>query len=427
MFCTGCGRELPEKSEFCPWCGQKIQPAPGKTGGPVPYGEAGKEPAGKEETGTGKRSLPRPLLIGGICLALAAAAGIGTVIALRGTGGTGKGTERNAEGSEEGKAPVEETAAAGESAPEDEDAGTAEEEEKLSDFHLVEAWRFEDGSPYATHIYEYSYDDQGRVVSVTEDGLPYYEYAYDEWGNKIRDYYYRDGVLNDGKDYTYDPTGTYIVSWDAVGAFNPSHVENTYDEAGRLVREDVTDQSGEAAGHVEHTYDDQGRPLTITRVHEDGSYGDIGEYSYGADGSYTLTTRTQSEQGIYTVEEFDAEDKPLRYEKGYKDGLVETREWAYSEEGETLSYREATYSLGELSILETDIREYDEEGRYLGSTVTREEPMETKTYKSYAEYDSYGNEIHYVSEKYEYETYYIYENGLGVRSGDDFDRGGVGE
>lgn len=147
----------------------------------------------------------------------------------------------------------------------------------------------------------YEYDSSKRQLWLTEydeEGNIEWKYRsdYDDWGTKILDVEYAaDGNISPVRGCACDPD-EYIPYW---------RYENSYDEAGNLIRQIIYDMKDTQTGYMENTYDDDGHLIKTQEydVEDDTLY--YSEYAYDEKGN---------EVRCFYVNEYGTEKVEYMYE-----------------------------------------------------------------------------------------------------------------
>ena len=197
---------------------------------------------------------------------------------------------------------------------------------------------------------EYTYDNNGNVLSHRMAGPSFVKYFYDDAGKLIReekaDYLYGDSTVT----YTYNDKGLLIYVEDTLSAVlgeKGSWCEYKYDENGRLIYE------RDKKGHVlNYSYDQMGNLKTIEQeerkteyfydsqcrlIREEITYGnsvkDWREYEYDAAGNLTYEGHYEnSKETRWYKYEFDSDGK-LIYKRWYENLQENWIKHTYNEEG----------------------------------------------------------------------------------------------
>ena len=90
------------------------------------------------------------------------------------------------------------------------------------------------------------FDDEGNLIRYIQDTGYYvgrYEYSYNKKNQRIREEYYRDDVMLDYIDFTWEGNVGTGTSYDADGTPGGMQILE-YDDAGNLLRLEVRDLRG---------------------------------------------------------------------------------------------------------------------------------------------------------------------------------------
>lgn len=184
-----------------------------------------------------------------------------------------------------------------------------------------EAWDHSGWLPKLDYRMQFTYDDQGRVLT---------EVSTDFWGKET-----------DRRDYTYDDearTTTVVYSMGVT-------IVRYYDENGLLLLECQTDDSGDyQMAETVYAYDENGNEISwhhyvdgVLDMYVLSEYSDRGRKTYSArydangqklhDWTYTYNEKTNSEtlryyDGDYRVTYYDDDGFPLRIEDYNTEGRV---------------------------------------------------------------------------------------------------------
>ncbi|MCA9078376.1 MAG: putative Ig domain-containing protein [Planctomycetaceae bacterium] len=236
----------------------------------------------------------------------------------------------------------------------------------------------------------YSYDDQGRLASVTlpdfdgntltTDDIPVYHYVYDEWGNQT--------LLIDplGREtrWTYDEQGRELSRTLPLG-FGPDGIEGTADDAtlpeGDFAESFEYDERGRRTLHVsfegkvtQFVYDpltgrlDERRFFDNLTDYDDGNGtpAEVWSHQYDAFGREVEVTQTEGANVRTFNREFDAQGRITK--ESSPEGTI-----AY--EYDNLSRRTATKSHGP-DFVPVDGDDFEQVTRYTYDALNRLETVE---------------------------------------------------
>ena len=202
-----------------------------------------------------------------------------------------------------------------------------------------------------TNIITETYDESGKLISEIYTHRKWgtvrfiYEYTYDQNGEVIQKKTDSDGNIRslryfhyDGEDLQLDKQYSYLVD----GGYS----ERTYHENGQLEKE-INLFSDGSSGY-EYTYNEKGIKIEDTRILSDDYcvrkfYDDNGVY-----------TGKEIEAGFDDYRVLSVEDEKgleIREEFKYNDGRVESREYAYDENGNVIS-RVTTYKDSDGNVIQ---------------------------------------------------------------------------
>ncbi len=127
----------------------------------------------------------------------------------------------------------------------------------------------------------FEYDEAGRMIhkTVSDNGDTTDDtYTYDVDGNLLKDEFadsYSDGTTEEGWDaYTYDESGNCLreeTNYSYNGGTYIRVIENTYDEAGRIISANYT-ENGSFYCEVQYTYEEADHPSRTEEItYSDGS------------------------------------------------------------------------------------------------------------------------------------------------------------
>ena len=147
------------------------------------------------------------------------------------------------------------------------------------------------------------------------------ESVYSQDGNLLQKTIYMDWEVKEKTTHEYDEHGNMIKSWRYGYQSGNSYIENEYGEFGRVrtVSYD-TDNNNAIKYVVDYTYDDQGRLIKKEQSNDSGLVYVTHTYEYNADGSYT---EYYESDGTSQVAYYDADDRCLE-EYTYRTGGEES-------------------------------------------------------------------------------------------------------
>lgn len=147
------------------------------------------------------------------------------------------------------------------------------------------------------------------------------ERVYSQDGNLLQKTIYRDWDVKEESSNEYDEKGNLIKSWRYSYQSGNSYTENEYGDFGRVRTVSYDPDNNNAIRYVvEYTYDDQGRLIKKEQSNDSGLVYITYTYEYNADGSYT---EYSDSDGTSQVAYYDAEDKCLE-EYTYRTDDVES-------------------------------------------------------------------------------------------------------
>lgn len=151
--------------------------------------------------------------------------------------------------------------------------------------------------------------------------------THDEQGNETRVERYSDGELTLITECTFDEKGNRLTQTDTRVATNDvSRHEMAYDENGNM-----TKMTLDGGSTTVYTYDDQGRLVKQEQLSAEGQQGNYYEYTYSTDGLTRTCLYYQSNgfPGGKTIETYDAFGNMLRSERYDGVELTETTLYSY--------------------------------------------------------------------------------------------------
>lgn len=187
----------------------------------------------------------------------------------------------------------------------------------------------------------YSYDADGKLVKT--DGFGYdevyttyhTEYVYDDAGNLIQKNAYVNEELQ--FEYHYDNNGRLVEGYGHIAGVN--HTVYTYDADGKLLYSE-TQRDGELSGGWQYTYDESGRLVREDqfRISNGKRIELTNSYVYDEQGR-CVRYNLGGFQGEQSYEEYtyDAAGNMLSSAYHHYTGDVSTYRWTYDEQGRMLS------------------------------------------------------------------------------------------
>lgn len=368
MFCKQCGKEIPDDSALCCYCGTQVTHVPQPEEQPeIPAEEM---PAPVQEEAAPKQEKPKKknLLWLWIGLGVAALAAVGGLVWFL----------------------------------------LSKNEEQPANPEMVTVWMMThyNGEPVSS----YTYDEQGRITSWAITS-----YAYDKWGNIVEETKTTNGVEASRKTWVYDEQGhelEYVAYKDGV---ETSRETRAYDAQGNLI-EEVGYRNGEEFYRASYIYDKNNRlvernGMTLTDVVlYGGDAPDRYTYQYDASGNVVkiaYQNGTEVSRDTYNTNTYDGTEHGCTFDD--QGNLIEADNGrlhiVYDAQGNKV---EKTANFG--TVGETYTYTYDENGNRVQEKMYRNgEEYQTVTY-TYADdgtmvrisYDANGTEL-------ECRTYQKYE------------------
>jgi len=246
----------------------------------------------------------------------------------------------------------------------------------------------------------YTYDEQGRCVSITTgDSVTVIEYdkntvtktsdstvsiyEYDENGNLLSSRIYVDGTLRSESLYTYDEEGrklSYSYSMPSMVNIVTKQPETEESETtpaeqepgkptGGLALPQPVDMAAVTSGRTEYSYDAEGllvREVTINGLNEITK---ITDYSYDADGVLLTATMTNENGSLICVYRYtyDGDGRLVRESEYDAEGTMTCgTEYDYTEEGRLTA---KTVITAQGVIISREVHAYDEDGREIKTAV----------------------------------------------------------
>lgn len=355
-------------------------------------------------------------------------------------GGCGADEPGSAEGSAEGTPEAEGSAVGASEAETAENSDGPVQEETEPEYYLAkythyQHWNNEYGEGTWSETKEYDADGNvTREGNSSEDEFGYSgsELQYNAAGNLVRlDYYGNPGgeegaepVMTGWCDYEYDSAGNLIqeLSYSFYketygddltpvytyyeGGFPSGVLE--YDSDGNILKNISYDGAGQAIERIENTYDEKGNLITEEvyryEIYDEAGDGPVyneegildfrDEMEYDAAGNGVKTTRYDKDGEIISVteREYDGSNHLLAEVSTYTDdGFEERTEYNYNSDGNCISEK---YSYGG-----TTEHEYDANGNEI-KNIYYDENGEGKV-QFEAEYDAEGNETKRIDYEYD--------------------------
>lgn len=153
----------------------------------------------------------------------------------------------------------------------------------------------------------FEYDEAGRMIhkTVSDNGDTTDDtYTYDADGNLLKDEYtdsYSDGTTAEGWDaYTYDESGNCLreeTNYSYNGGTSIYVIENTYDEAGRIISMNST-QNGNFSTGCQYAYEEADHSSSAEITYSDGTV-DTRVSTYDDAGNKLSETHSESGEVYY--------------------------------------------------------------------------------------------------------------------------------
>ena len=254
-------------------------------------------------------------------------------------------------------------------------AVTADTETSESSSELIPAYK----------VTKYSCSPEGEdmelcsVILFTEDG------------KTIERYIYQDSTVKESSKNEYDDQGRLIRSWRYSYQSGNRYTETEYGEFGKVKTVSYDLDNDNAISYVViYTYDDQGRLIKSEQSDETGRVFATSTYEYNADGSYVEYHDTD---GISEVYYYDSDDRCLEsfYYSTIKtdngdeqkeshhvntyDGMNRVKVENY-ENGELIDYQTYDYTDSPLENVSTSSTIYDADGNPCLKYINEFEPYE---------------------------------------------------
>ena len=251
-----------------------------------------------------------------------------------------------------------------------------------------------------------------------------YEYTYNEAGDETLEVRYTnvDGnYVADRKWVTeYDESGKR-TTWRCFGIEGSAEelrwqVDYTYNEAGKIVKEEETDYTGAPNRYTTYEYDERGN-LTAERnysEYEEGEYGldMVKEYTYDAQGRILSSDEygevhqySYDESGLRTDIEYVEEEVNDEEEGGYTE-MVEIRKFVRGFDAEGNVVYEEDYEKSDddwVPVGTKHIREYDEDGNLVMDEMYDPDGSDWSLAGLVRyEYDEQGREIRKSESRYDF-------------------------
>ena len=235
-----------------------------------------------------------------------------------------------------------------------------------------------------TETIEYTYSAEGAPISVkyrSDDGESYTaSIKYDDAMRITR--FAVTGSRNFGFERKFDKSGlmTYEKQWQGS---NYTERSLSYNEAGLLITETVTERSssGTVKTTVTYTYDKSAR--LVKEVSKTGSAETVTEYSYNAKGDLTLVKTTEGKNSFKTEYKYDAKGNLLGVYTYENNWLTGKTEHSYDALGRVTSTTTAN-----AKFEKTTSFVYDSKGNVVQEIYSDSDGVERVTD---TQYDRYGN------------------------------------
>lgn len=271
---------------------------------------------------------------------------------------------------------------------------------------------YKSNNDYGNSSTEYEYDDQGRLLEITEyeEGkrASVTKYEYDKKGNLIEETvvsYVEVEELRSRREYSYDSknnmTESISYSYENGIETQTSRTEYSYDKKGNLSESTHYDASDNETSQTEYTYDKKGN-LIATETYEDNQLARSEVYEYDKKGNETLYVNYLYDEDGQKNEWW--RDEAVYDKKGnllesttYRNGELSSEfTYEYDKNGNRLKFTYIYYSdyYESGKVVYVDEYEYDEKG-HLKKISYYSDGVKTSHKK--VKCDKYGNTIEWIS------------------------------
>ena len=230
-------------------------------------------------------------------------------------------------------------------------------------------------APTEPPVLETAYFWTEQKVTNAQGAGGVYTRTYDEKGNLLTDNYVAaDGNTTYSNTYTYDETGKMLTR-DSIDSHSATdHTEYTYDPAGRLVTELFTNSENYSA-KVDYIYREDGKIAEKIAVYDKTQ--EITAYTYDENGrllkeEHTVRTGEKVQQNTVMEYTYDASGNKLTQTETRMGELSRKEEWTYNEAGKVLTYKEFDGQGNpgeEMKYIYDNQGRLEEETLYLGGTA----------------------------------------------------------
>ncbi len=246
---------------------------------------------------------------------------------------------------------------------------------------LTDTYASDDGK--AAYSNTYTYDSAGRILTHDTNDSHYAtghtEFSYDAAGKLVTETFSNSENYTAKTDFTYGPEGK-IAEKVTVYDKQEDRTVYTYDENGRLVKEERTVRAGEKvlqSSSVEYTYDEAGNKLTQTEIRE-GNPVRVEEWTYNEAGK-VLTYRELDGKGNVGEGMKYVYDKNGRLEEEtfYRgESAEEAAVYVYDEAGRVIKYASGIPYEKFITVNRIILYTYDEFGNLLTEVTTKKDGTE---------------------------------------------------
>ncbi len=238
-------------------------------------------------------------------------------------------------------------------------------------------------SKYKSSLFEYHYNQYGQQTEQIEESN-ILRRIYDDKGNCLRVFYQNGSALY----YTYDEQGKIVRQEHYQASLGKVTYDTySYDEQGHMIERCYYDEPDTLSMRYTYTYDEVGNRTEMVVF-----FGDVEryryEYTYDEAGNPLSKKYTASDVWSLTEYEYNDQNLLVREKSSSSSGYAKDKSQEYDAKGNIIRV-EYKYPDSEPTIYEYT-NEYDDEGRLIKiTTVIDSEIFNVKTY----EYDENGNVI----------------------------------
>ena len=230
-------------------------------------------------------------------------------------------------------------------------------------------------APTEPPVLETAYFWTEQKVTNAQGAGGVYTRTYDAKGNLLTDSYAAaDGNTTYSHTYTYDEAGKMLARDSKDSHSATDHTEYTYDPAGRLVTEVFTNSENYSA-KVDYVYREDGKLVEKLAVYDKTQ--EITAYTYDENGrllkeEHTVRTGEKVQQNTVMEYTYDASGNKLTQTETRMGSLSRKEEWTYNEAGKVLTYKEFDGQGNpgeEMKYIYDNQGRLEEETLYLGGTA----------------------------------------------------------